>query len=174
MATATVAGGCFWCVEAAFKAVDGVEAVVSGYTGGNVESPTYEAVCSGDTGHVEAVRITYDPDRVTYEELLDVFFRIHDPTTEHRQGPDVGPQYRPVIFYHTEEQKRLAESFIEELEREDVFDDPIMTAVEPVEPFYPAEDEHQDYYEKHPENAYCVAHVAPKVETVREQSGSRG
>lgn len=165
---ATFAGGCFWCIEAAFKELDGVESAVSGYAGGHVENPSYEEVCTGDTGHAEAVQVTYDSDTVSYTDLLEVFFKTHDPTTEDRQGPDVGSQYRPVIFYHDEEQQEQSESFIEELEQKEVFDDPIVTAVEPLDTFYNAEERHQNYFEKHPEQAYCRVHIAPKVEKVRE------
>ncbi len=168
MAQATFAGGCFWCIEAAFKEVDGVQKAVSGYTGGHVVDPTYEQVCTGDTGHVEAVRITYDPDTVSYQELLELFFKVHDPTTADRQGPDVGSQYRPVIFYHDAEQKQQAEQYIEKLEQSGPYDE-VVTAVELVDTFYPAEERHQDYYEKHPDQGYCVAHIAPKISTVREQ-----
>jgi peptide-methionine (S)-S-oxide reductase len=165
---ATFAGGCFWCIEAAFKEVDGVTDVVAGYAGGHVEDPTYEEVCGGETGHAEAVQVTYDPETVTYGELLAIFFRIHDPTTADRQGPDVGSQYRPVIFYHDDEQRTAAERVIERLENEGTYDAPIVTAVEPLDTFYPADERHQNYFEKHPDDAYCVAHAAPKVETVRE------
>lgn len=164
---ATFAGGCFWCIEAAFKEVDGVENAVSGYAGGHVENPTYGEVCTGKTGHAEAVQVTYDPDTVSYQELLEVFFRIHDPTTADRQGPDVGSQYRPAIFYHNEEQQGQAETYIEELEASGAYEE-IVTDVEPLDTFYEAEEHHQDYFEKNPDQAYCVAHVAPKVEKVRE------
>lgn len=167
--TATFAGGCFWCIEAAFKAVDGVKEAVSGYAGGHVANPTYEEVCTGDTGHAEAVQVTYDPDTVSYNELLDVFFTVHDPTTADRQGPDKGSQYRPVIFYHNEEQQRQAEQFIRQLDEAGRYDDPIVTAVEPLDTFYEAEERHQDYFEKHPDRAYCRVHVAPKVAKVRER-----
>ncbi len=129
---ATLAGGCFWCLEAAYEELDGVQSVTSGYAGGNVENPTYEAVCSGDTGHAEVVQLEYDPDVVGYDELLQVFFTIHDPTTLNRQGPDVGTQYRSAIFYHDDEQKEVAETYIDGLESEGAFEDPIVTEVEPL------------------------------------------
>lgn len=167
MTQATFAGGCFWCIEAVFKEIAGVEDVTSGYTGGHVDDPTYEEVCTGETGHAEAVQVTYDPDTVSYRELLDVFFTVHDPTTENRQGPDVGPQYRSVIFTHDDEQKRQAEAFIQELEAAGTYDG-IVTAVERLDTFYPAEERHQNFYEKHPENAYCTIHIPPKLEKVME------
>lgn len=167
--TATFAGGCFWCIEAAFREVDGVQEAVSGYTGGRVERPSYEEVCTGETGHVEAVQLTYDPETVSYQELLEIFFRIHDPTSADRQGPDVGPQYRPVIFHHDEDQKRAANQYIRELEDTGAYET-VKTAVEPAKTFYRAEERHQNYYEKNPDRAYCVAHVAPKVEKVRDRS----
>lgn len=170
---ATVAGGCFWCVEAAFKELRGVHSVLSGYSGGTTTYPTYEEVCSGSTGHAEAVQITYDSDEISYEELLEVFFKVHTPTTRDREGPDVGSQYRSAIFYHDEEQKEIAEAFIEELEASDVYDDPIVTEVSPLEAFYEAEERHQDYYEKNPNQSYCVVNVSPKIEKVREQFEER-
>jgi peptide-methionine (S)-S-oxide reductase len=165
---ATVAGGCFWCVEAAFKELSGVHSVTSGYCGGETEDPTYEEVCSGTTGHAEAVQITYNPDEIPYEEILEVFFTVHDPTTRNRQGPDVGSQYRSAIFYHDDAQQEIAETFIEKLEASDAYD-AIVTEVASLETFYEAEDHHQDYYEKNPNQSYCVVNVNPKIETVREQ-----
>jgi peptide-methionine (S)-S-oxide reductase len=170
---ATFAGGCFWCIEAAFEEVEGVEDAVSGYAGGHVEDPTYEQVCSGDTGHAEVVQVTYDPEAVSYHDLLSVFFKIHDPTTADRQGPDVGSQYRPAIFYHDDAQREAAEAFIDELEAEGAFDDPIVTAVEPLDEFYEAEAYHQDYFEKNPNDRYCRMYAAPKVEKVRESFEGR-
>lgn len=161
---ATIGGGCFWCVEAAFKAVRGVTSVTSGYAGGTVADPSYEAVCSGNTGHAEVVQISYDPEEITYRELLEIFFTIHDPTTLNREGPDVGSQYRSVIFYHDDEQRADAEAYIDELETEGVVDDPIVTEVEPLEEFYEAEPYHQDYYEKNPDAPYCMVNIAPKLE----------
>ncbi len=164
---ATVGGGCFWCTEAAFKEVPGVRSVTSGYAGGTVEDPTYRAVCSGTTGHAEVVQIEFDPASVSYQELLAIFFVIHDPTQRNRQGPDVGSQYRSIILYHDDEQHRIAESVIDELAAE--YQDEIVTEVEPLETFWEAEEDHQDYFEKHPEDAYCQFHAAPKVEKVRDR-----
>jgi len=164
---ATVGGGCFWCVEAAFEVLDGVVDTTSGYAGGHVEDPSYEAVCRGTTGHAEVVQIEYDPTDLSYEELLAVFFAIHDPTTEDRQGPDVGSQYRSAIYYHDDEQRQAAETFVEKTETSGAYEDPIVTEVEPLDAFYEAEAYHQDYFEKNPEDAYCQFHAAPKVEKVR-------
>ena len=164
---ATLAGGCFWCVEAALEELTGVESVVSGYTGGHVEEPTYEAVCRGTTGHAEAVQVTYDPADRSFLEVLEVFFSIHDPTTSDREGPDVGSQYRSAVFYHDDAQCQTVESFVDELEAE-VYDDPIVTEIEPLETFYEAEERHQNYFEKHPEQSYCQMQVRPKVQKVRE------
>jgi peptide-methionine (S)-S-oxide reductase len=170
---ATVAGGCFWCIEAAFKELSGVYSVVSGYSGGTTDNPTYKEVCSGSTGHAEAVQVTYDAAEISYEELLEVFFKVHTPTTRNREGPDVGSQYRSAIFYHNEEQQEIAEAFIEELEASDAYDDPIVTEVAPLETFYEADESHQDYYEKNPNQSYCVVNVSPKIEKVREQFEQR-
>jgi len=166
---ATLAGGCFWCVEAAVEELDGVVRATSGYTGGHVEDPSYEAVCRGTTGHAEAVEIEYDPDELSYEDLLAVFFRIHDPTTADRQGPDVGSQYRPEIFVHDDDQRAVAERFIERLEEEGAYDDPIVTAVSDRGTFYEAEAYHQNYYDKNPDDTYCQFHAEPKIEKVRKE-----
>ncbi|MFB6109784.1 MAG: peptide-methionine (S)-S-oxide reductase MsrA [Halodesulfurarchaeum sp.] len=168
LATATLAGGCFWCLEAAFAAVPGVESVTSGYAGGDVPDPTYEQVSTGETGHAECVQIEYDPAAVSYLDLLGTFFRIHDPTQLNRQGPDVGTQYRSAIFTHDEDQRETAESFIEALSEQDSVEDPIVTEVEPLDTFWPAESHHQNYYERNPEDGYCTRYVEPKVEKVRE------
>ncbi len=165
---ATLAGGCFWCLEAAFAQLKGVERVESGYSGGHVPSPSYEDVCTGTTGHAEVVQITFDPQVVPFRDLLHVFFTIHDPTTPDRQGGDVGTQYRSAIFYHTPEQKAEAEHVIAELEAEKVWDDPIVTQVTPSEKFYPAEEYHRDYYRRNPNQGYCRAVIAPKVAKVRK------
>ena len=165
--TATFGGGCFWCVEAAFKELAGVESVVSGYAGGHVEDPTYEAVCREKTGHAEVVRIEYDPEAVGYDDLLEVFFTVHDPTQLNRQGPDVGTQYRSIICYESDDQRRQAEAYIEALDEE--YDDDVVTELEPLEAFYRAEEYHQDYFEKNPSDAYCRMHATPKVEKVRER-----
>lgn len=165
---ATLGGGCFWCLEAAFRQVRGVQEVVSGYAGGHVPHPTYEQVCTGTTGHAEVVQITFDPSVVSYEALLEIFFSIHDPTTPDRQGADVGPQYRSVIFYHSPEQRETARQVIERLEREGVWGAPIVTQVEPFRNFYPAEPYHQRYYERHPLQPYCRLVIAPKLARLRQ------
>jgi peptide-methionine (S)-S-oxide reductase len=166
---ATVGGGCFWCIEAAFKELDGIESVTSGYAGGHTENPSYRAVCSGDTGHAEVVQLEYDPDVISYEEILEVFFTVHDPTQLNRQGPDVGTQYRSIVLAHDEKQRELAEQYIEALDEEGGYDDPVVTEVELLETFYRAEEKHQDYFEKNPNDAYCQMHAQPKVEKVRER-----
>lgn len=168
---ATVGGGCFWCVEAAFDHVDGIDAVTSGYAGGHTADPTYEAVCTGDTGHAEVVQVEFDPEVLSYVDVLEVFFTIHDPTQLNRQGPDVGTQYRSAIFTHDEGQRELADTFIEALESEGLYED-VVTTVEPLDTFYRAEEYHQEYFEKNPTDAYCQMHAAPKVEKVREQFSS--
>jgi peptide-methionine (S)-S-oxide reductase len=168
-ATATFAGGCFWCIEAPFEELKGVHEVVSGYTGGDVPDPTYEAVCSGTTGHAEAVRVTYDPDVISYGDLLEVFFTVHDPTQLNRQGPDVGSQYRSAIFYHDDDQREQAEAFVAELDGSDAYDDDVVTEIAPLEAWYEAEAYHQDYFAKNPQQAYCRVHIPPKLEKVRER-----
>ncbi len=173
LARGTFAGGCFWCVEAVFKELAGVHAVTSGYTGGHVSDPTYEAVCNGDTGHAEAVQVEFDPSVIEYEDLLEVFFATHTPTTKNREGPDVGSQYRSAVFYHDEAQRETVEAFIDELEAAGVYDDPIVTEVEPLETFFEAEAYHQDYYEKNPNQPYCSVQIPPKLAKVREQFGDR-
>jgi peptide-methionine (S)-S-oxide reductase len=169
---ATFGGGCFWCTEAAFEEVPGVEAVTSGYAGGHAENPTYEAVCREETGHAEVVQVEYDPDAITYPDLLEVFFTVHDPTQLNRQGPDVGTQYRSIVLGHDDAQLETAREFVAELEAEGLYDDPIVTEIEPLETFYEAEAYHQDYFEKNPNDAYCSFHAAPKVEKVRETFAS--
>jgi peptide-methionine (S)-S-oxide reductase len=166
---ATLGGGCFWCLEAVYKDLRGVERVVSGYAGGEVVEPTYEQVCSGTTGHAEVVQITYDPGAVSFRELLEVFFTIHDPTTLNRQGADVGTQYRSAVFYHTPEQKEEAGRVVTEMTVNNVWPSPIVTEVAPLEVFYPAEDYHQDYFERNPYQGYCRMVVAPKVSEFRKQ-----
>jgi len=165
---ATLAGGCFWCLEAVYLELRGVVGVQSGYAGGHVPNPSYELVCTGSTGHAEVVQITFDPDEISYRDLLDVFFTIHDPTTLNRQGNDVGTQYRSAIFYHSAEQKADAEQAIAELLAEKVWDDPIVTEVLPLQEFYPAEEYHRDYFRLHPDQAYCRAVIAPKVAKARK------
>ena len=161
--TAVLGGGCFWCIEAVFQRLNGVKHVESGYMGGQVENPTYRQVCGGDTGHVEVVRITFDPDEISYRELLDVFFTVHDPTTLNQQGNDVGEQYRSVIFYGDEEQQRIAEDVIAEMTAAKVLPDPIVTAVEPASTFYGAEDYHQNYYNENSRQPYCMFVISPKL-----------
>ena len=161
---ATFGSGCFWCTEAVFERLNGVQKVVSGYAGGTVENPTYEEVCSETTGHAEVTQITYDPKVITYDELLEVFWKTHDPTTLNRQGNDVGTQYRSVIFYHNEEQKQFAEKYKEELIKSGAWDKPIVTEISPINNFYSAEGYHQDYYENNPNQGYCAFVIAPKVE----------
>ena len=166
---ATLAGGCFWCLEAAFDQLKGVERVQSGYAGGSVADTTYEQVCTGRTGHAEVVQIRFDPGVISYHDLLEVFFVVHDPTTPNRQGTDVGTQYRSAVFYHTPEQKAEAERVIAELNGAKVWDDPIVTEVVPLEAFYPAEAYHRDYYRRNPNQGYCQAVIAPKVAKVRKR-----
>lgn len=170
---ATLAGGCFWCTEAVFDAVRGVTRVESGYTGGTVPNPTYEQVCSGTTGQAEAVRVTYDPEEISYRDLLKIFFSTHDPTTLDRQGADVGTQYRSAIFPHTPEQRATAEEVIAELEQEGVWEDPIVTSIETVGEFYPAEAYHHDYYRRNPRQGYCQVVIAPKLAKFRQQFSER-
>jgi peptide-methionine (S)-S-oxide reductase len=164
---ATLAGGCFWCLEAVYDQVKGVDSVESGYMGGHVTNPTYHQVCDGDTGHAEVVRITFDPETVSYRDLLDVFFVIHDPTTLNRQGNDVGTQYRSAVFYHSAEQKAAAEEAIKRLAAEGVYEARIVTEVAPADLFYVAEDYHQEYFANNPRQPYCMAVVAPKVAKFR-------
>jgi len=171
--TAILGGGCFWCVEAAIKQLQGVESVRSGYMGGASPNPTYQQVCSGKTGHVEVAEITFDPSVITYSDLLRVFFTLHDPTTLNRQGNDVGEQYRSVIFYRDEAQKKTAEEVIAELTRDKVFKDPIVTAIEPASAFYVAEDYHQDYFANNSMQPYCMFVVAPKVLKISEKYAQR-
>ena len=165
---AVLGGGCFWCLEAVYLALKGVTSVESGYAGGTLPDPSYESVCSGRTGHAEVVRITFDPAVVSYRDLLDVFFTIHDPTTPNRQGADHGTQYRSAIFYTSQEQRALAEKTIEEANASGVWSHPIVTEVTPLKAFYPAEDYHRQYYERNPNQAYCRAVIAPKVAKLRK------
>ncbi|MBI3810580.1 MAG: peptide-methionine (S)-S-oxide reductase MsrA [Nitrospirae bacterium] len=165
---ATLAGGCFWCLEAVYDQMRGVESVESGYMGGQAPNPSYEAVCTGRTGHAEVVQVTFDPKVVSYRELLEVFFVIHDPTQLNRQGNDTGTQYRSVIFYHSPEQKAVAADMIASFTKEKVFDRPIVTQVVPAEPFYIAEDYHQEYFARNPTQGYCMAVVNPKVAKFRK------
>jgi peptide-methionine (S)-S-oxide reductase len=165
---ATVGGGCFWCTEAVFERVKGVSKVVSGYTGGHVPNPTYEQVCDKTTGHAEVIQVTFDPVVVSYRQILEIFFATHDPTTPNRQGADVGPQYRSAVFTHSDEQKRVAELVIAEL-NQTVYGGKIVTEVTPLDVFYPAEDYHQGFYRNNPGQGYCVAVVGPKVAKFRKR-----
>ena len=166
---ATLAGGCFWCLEAVYDELKGVEDVVSGYAGGRVPNPSYELVCTGTTGHAEVVKITFDPNTISFKEILEVFFTIHDPTTLNRQGSDVGTQYRSAIFYRTLEQKATTEQVIAELNVAHIWDAPIITEVKPFEKFYPAEAYHQEYFRKNPSQPYCQVVIAPKVAKFRKR-----
>ena len=166
---ATFGGGCFWCVEAVFERLDGVASVTSGYAGGHTPAPTYATVCNGDTGHAEVVQVRFDPDTITYDDVLRIFFAIHDPTTRDRQGSDIGPQYRSVIFHHGPEQKAAAERIIGELEAARLWADPIVTEIAPLDRFWVAEDYHQEYFERNGNQPYCQVVVAPKVAKFRKQ-----
>jgi len=166
---ATLGGGCFWCLEAVFEQLMGVEKVESGYSGGTVVNPSYQQVCTGTTGHAEVVQITFDPQVITFKELLEVFFTIHDPTTLNRQGADVGPQYRSAIFYHDEGQKAVAEQVIREITEARIWDAPIVTEVTPLTAFYRAEEYHQEYFRKNPNQPYCRVVIAPKVAKFRQR-----
>ncbi|HEY0969999.1 MAG TPA: peptide-methionine (S)-S-oxide reductase MsrA [Gemmatimonadales bacterium] len=166
--TATLGGGCFWCTEAVMNDVRGVERVTSGYAGGHLPDPSYEQVCTGTTGHAEVVRVTFDPSVVSYRDLLRIFFATHDPTTPNRQGADVGPQYRSIVLTESDEQRRVAEEVIAELEREELWDAPVVTQVEPLTEFYPAEGYHDRYFERNPRQPYCQVVIAPKVAKFRK------
>jgi peptide-methionine (S)-S-oxide reductase len=171
--TATLAGGCFWCLEAVFDNLTGVTDVISGYTGGTTVNPTYQQVCTGNTNHAEVIQIQFDPAVITYKELLEVFFSIHDPTTLNRQGADVGRQYRSAVFYHTPEQRETTLQTMRELSEEKIWADPIVTEVVPLTVFYPAEDYHQEYFARNPGQGYCQMVVAPKVAKFRKKFASR-
>jgi len=175
--TATLGGGCFWCIEAALEELDGVQDVTAGYAGGHVDDPSYRAVCSGSTGHAEVVQVEYDPDVLAYEDILEVFFRIHDPTTEDRQGPDVGSQYRSAVYYHDEEQRKVVERFVHNLQEGGDFDsydnDEIVTEIARLDTFWRAAEKHQNYYDKNPNDRYCQFHAEPKVKKVREGFADR-
>lgn len=167
--TATFGGGCFWCTEAVFLELRGVQHVESGYAGGHVANPTYEQVCTKKTGHAEVIQISYDPDVIRYEDLLEIFFQTHDPTTKDRQGNDVGPQYRSAVFYHNDQQKNAAESFMARLNESGAFPAPIVTELTEINNYYPAENYHQDYLANNPSNPYCAMVVRPKVDKFRKQ-----
>jgi peptide-methionine (S)-S-oxide reductase len=172
-AEAVLAGGCFWCLEAAYDQLRGVDSVESGYAGGTVASPTYEQVCTGRTGHAEVVRVTYDPDVVDYDDLLEVFFTVHDPTQLNRQGADVGTQYRSAIFYRNDAELAHARSVIERLTKDEVFSAPIVTTLEKLDTFYPAESYHRDYYERNTMQPYCQAVISPKLAKLRQKHASK-
>ena len=171
--TATLGAGCFWCVEAVFDDLKGVESVESGYSGGHTENPTYQQVCSETTGHAEVVNVNFNPDEISFKEILQVFFSVHDPTTLNRQGNDVGSSYRSAIFYHSDEQRRVAEEVIKEVEAEGVYDNPIVTEVTPFDKFYIAENYHQEYFANNPNQPYCAGVVAPKVAKFRQKFVNR-
>jgi peptide-methionine (S)-S-oxide reductase len=171
--TATLAAGCFWCVEAVFDDLKGVQDVVSGYSGGHKDNPTYQEVCSETTGHAEVVQVTFDPSVLTYADLLRVFFSVHDPTTLDRQGNDMGSSYRSAIFYHSDEQHRVAREIIDEVSKEKVYDDPIVTEITPFDKFWPAENYHQEYFANNPNQPYCAAVVAPKVAKFKQKFAER-
>lgn len=166
--TATFGAGCFWCVEAVFQQLNGVISVTSGYAGGSVPNPTYDAVCTGNTGHAEVTQVIYDPEKISYEKLLEVFWTAHDPTTKDRQGADVGTQYRSAIFYHNEQQKELAEAYKAKLDSSGAFAAPIVTEIVPLKAFFRAERYHQNYYDDNPDKPYCLFVIAPKVEKIRK------
>jgi len=166
---ATLGGGCFWCVEAVYNQLKGVESAISGYMGGHVENPTYQQVCSKTTGHAEVVNVTFDTDVISFQDVLDIFFTIHDPTTLNRQGNDVGPQYRSGIWYHSDEQKRIAEETIKRLDQEGLYPNKIVTEVTPASTFWVAEDYHQNYFANNPNQGYCSFVIAPKVAKFRKQ-----
>lgn len=161
--TATFGSGCFWCTEAVFQRLEGVEKVVSGYTGGHVENPTYEQVCTGLTGHAEVIQIQYDPEKISYTELLEVFWKTHDPTTPNRQGPDVGPQYRSAVFYHNGQQREQAEKYKQKLDAAQIFNGPIVTEITAIEKFYAAEEYHQNYFNENRRQSYCRFLITPKI-----------
>jgi len=169
----TLGGGCFWCTEAVLKRIDGVLSVTSGYAGGTKANPTYEEVCTGETGHAEVIQVTYDPAKLGYDDILDVFWQAHDPTTLNRQGADVGTQYRSVVFWHDPGQRATAQQVIAELEKERVFDRPIVTQVVPYSGFYPAEGYHQDYYDRNREQPYCQLVISPKITKLRKLYAAR-
>ncbi len=173
MKKATLGSGCFWCTEAVFQQLEGIESVVSGYAGGHIKNPAYREVCEGRTGHAEVVQLSYNPEVVSYETILEVFWKTHDPTTLNRQGNDVGTQYRSVIYYHDEEQRQLAQTYKEKLDASGAFTDPIVTEISPMDVFYPAEEYHQNYYNNNPGQGYCSFVVRPKVEKFKQVFGSK-
>jgi peptide-methionine (S)-S-oxide reductase len=166
---ATLAGGCFWCIEAIFRELEGVEKVIPGYTGGTTVNPTYQEVCTDRTGHAEAIQVTFNPAKISYREILEIFFSVHDPTTLNQQGPDRGTQYRSAIFYHDERQQAIATELVEELNGAHLWNKPIVTQIAPLDRFYPAEDYHLEYFSRHPEQAYCKTVISPKLTKFRKQ-----
>ena len=169
----TLAGGCFWCIEAVFLNIDGIETTTSGYAGGEIENPSYEQVCSGTTGHAEVVQLSYNPSNISYREILEIFFTIHDPTTRNRQGPDIGTQYRSAIFYHNLQQRSTAEALIKELNLAGLWKNPIVTELVPFTIFYSAEEYHQNYFEQHPAQPYCRIIISPKLDKLRNRWAHR-
>lgn len=170
---ATLAGGCFWCIEAVFRVVDGIESVVSGYAGGTTVNPTFQQVYTGQTGHAEAVQLSFNPSKISYREILEIFFSVHDPTTLNRQGLDTGTQYRSAIFYHNTQQQAVAEELVGELNKAHLWEKPIVTQLVPLGTFYPAEDYHREYFSRRPEQAYCQMVISPKVQKFRKQWAKR-
>jgi peptide-methionine (S)-S-oxide reductase len=170
---ATIAGGCFWCIEAIFLEVDGVQRVISGYTGGTTVNPTYQEVCNNNTGHAEAVQVAFDPARISYREILEIFLSVHDPTTLNQQGADRGTQYRSAVFYHDEQQRSIVEKLVKDLNESRLWKKPIVTQIVPLGKFYPAEDYHREYLSRHPEQAYCRMVISPKVKKFRKQWAKR-
>lgn len=171
--SATLGGGCFWCIESAFNKVEGVISANSGYAGGEMENPSYEAVCKGDTGHAEVVRVNFDPEQISYRDILEIFFALHNPTQLNRQGNDVGTQYRSEVFYHDDAQRAAAQQIIQEMEQDAVWPDPILTKVSPLTNYYQAEDYHQDYFNNNPQNQYCAMVVAPKLAKFKRNFAAR-
>ena len=169
METATLGGGCFWCLEPVFEELNGVDRVVVGYAGGEHPAPDYQLVCTGSTGHAEVLQVTYDPEQISYTQILEVFFSVHDPTTPNQQGADVGTQYRSIILHHDEHQKQMAEQLIQSLDSQEIWKNPIVTQVEPLSTFYIAEEYHQGYYRKNPGQGYCMMVVAPKLKKFRQK-----
>jgi len=170
---ATLAGGCFWCIEAVFKEIEGVMEAMPGYAGGTTTNPSYEQVSTGKTGHAETVQVTFDPAKISYRDILNIFFTVHDPTTLNRQGADVGTQYRSAIFWHDEGQRQTAEEVVAEIAKDHIWKKPIVTQILPLEKFYPAEEYHRDYFSKHPEQAYCQIVIAPKIDKLQKKWANR-
>lgn len=170
---ATIAGGCFWCIEAIFLEVDGVEHVISGYTGGTTVNPTYQEVCTNNTGHAESVQVTFDPARISYRQILEIFFSVHNPTTLNQQGADKGTQYRSAVFHHDEQQRAIVEELIKDLNESRLWKKPIVTQIVPLDKFYPVEDYHREYFSQHPKQAYCRMVISPKINKFRKQWAKR-